>query len=379
MMSLKSLFTPKEMWACGHPKTESFRVAPDAYRSVNNMYVYSEANDAVSEPGNWFESDSSAASTSEVSSSGDSGEAAPELLVEGMRSLRSDRFFFEPDRTKSIVEEGKDKRSCFVPFLKVEGGLEREKSAGFLLVKEGKKVGSGLQGEKENGFFLFNEDKKVGSTGLERQTGNGFLLLKEDQKVGNGLQRETSHGTFRSGREKVRLVGGFKEEAGGGLLTLGAQLKVENGFEMKEDDITGDFVLSQRERSRLLGSADCERKKSDGFFVYDGDLMDVEREKKDWLLGLDQGDAAEVLTFDESMMMVMDSEDPYKDFRVSMEEMVEAYGLSEWECLEEMLVWYLRANGRSAHRYIMGAFVDLLVSIVSPSHGNGAEILRRFR
>ncbi|KAL0410169.1 UNVERIFIED_CONTAM: Transcription repressor OFP13 [Sesamum latifolium] len=62
-------------------------------------------------------------------------------------------------------------------------------------------------------------------------------------------------------------------------------------------------------------------------------------------------------------IMAMDSRDPFTDFRVSMEEMVEAHGLKDWECLEELLSCYLRVNGKSNHGYIVGAFVDLLLRL----------------
>ncbi|VAI03674.1 unnamed protein product [Triticum turgidum subsp. durum] len=48
---------------------------------------------------------------------------------------------------------------------------------------------------------------------------------------------------------------------------------------------------------------------------------------------------------EESVAVAVDSEDPYGDFRASMEEMVAAHGLRGWEALEELLVWYLRING----------------------------------
>ncbi|KAK6131585.1 hypothetical protein DH2020_034599 [Rehmannia glutinosa] len=62
-------------------------------------------------------------------------------------------------------------------------------------------------------------------------------------------------------------------------------------------------------------------------------------------------------------IMAMDSRDPFLDFRVSMEEMVEAHGLKDWECLEELLTCYLRVNGKSNHGYIVGAFIDLLLHL----------------
>ncbi|KAF9597669.1 hypothetical protein IFM89_020549 [Coptis chinensis] len=69
--------------------------------------------------------------------------------------------------------------------------------------------------------------------------------------------------------------------------------------------------------------------------------------------------------FKESVVMAMESDDPYVDFRTSMEEMVEAHGLKDWEYLEELLVWYLKVNGKKNHGFIVGAFVDLLVGLAS--------------
>ncbi|KAJ7974869.1 transcription repressor OFP13-like [Quillaja saponaria] len=67
--------------------------------------------------------------------------------------------------------------------------------------------------------------------------------------------------------------------------------------------------------------------------------------------------------FSESVVLAMESEDPYGDFRRSMEEMVECCGVKDWECLEELLSWYLKVNGKKNHGFIVGAFVDLLVSL----------------
>ncbi|KAJ8458187.1 hypothetical protein OPV22_031113 [Ensete ventricosum] len=72
------------------------------------------------------------------------------------------------------------------------------------------------------------------------------------------------------------------------------------------------------------------------------------------------------LPFKDSVVLAMESEDPYRDFRLSMEEMVVAHGLRNWERLEELLVWYLRVNGKKTHGFIVGAFVDLLAGLASP-------------
>lgn len=63
------------------------------------------------------------------------------------------------------------------------------------------------------------------------------------------------------------------------------------------------------------------------------------------------------------------SPDPYSDFRRSMEEMVEAQELtdvkSNWEFLHELLLCYLNLNPKHTHKYIVGAFSDLVVSLIS--------------
>ncbi|OWM82565.1 transcription repressor OFP15-like [Punica granatum] len=62
-------------------------------------------------------------------------------------------------------------------------------------------------------------------------------------------------------------------------------------------------------------------------------------------------------------MCVLESRDPYSDFRKSMVEMVEAHALrGKWDSLEDLLRCYLKINDRTNHAYIFGAFVDLLLS-----------------
>ncbi|XP_062197773.1 transcription repressor OFP13-like [Phragmites australis] len=68
---------------------------------------------------------------------------------------------------------------------------------------------------------------------------------------------------------------------------------------------------------------------------------------------------------EESVAVALDSEDPYRDFRASMQEMVAAHGLRDWAALQEMLLWYLRINGKHNHALIVGAFVDLLVGLAT--------------
>ncbi|KAJ1696265.1 hypothetical protein LUZ63_004777 [Rhynchospora breviuscula] len=71
--------------------------------------------------------------------------------------------------------------------------------------------------------------------------------------------------------------------------------------------------------------------------------------------------------FKESIVLTVDSADPYKDFRESMQEMVAAHGIKDWEGLEKLLGMYLRLNAKSTHGLIVGAFVDLLVAMAANS------------
>ncbi|TMW84211.1 hypothetical protein EJD97_025611 [Solanum chilense] len=69
-----------------------------------------------------------------------------------------------------------------------------------------------------------------------------------------------------------------------------------------------------------------------------------------------------------SIAIPTDSPDPYLDFRRSMQEMVEARGLSDirgnWESLHELLMCYFTLNPKSTHKYIVGAFSDLVVCLM---------------
>ncbi|XP_042465952.1 transcription repressor OFP13-like [Zingiber officinale] len=70
-----------------------------------------------------------------------------------------------------------------------------------------------------------------------------------------------------------------------------------------------------------------------------------------------------LLPFEGSVATVIESHDPYGDFRGSMEAMVAARGDSEWEWLEQMLAWYLTVNRKKTHGVILLAFLDLLLNL----------------
>ncbi|GFZ02540.1 ovate family protein 15 [Actinidia rufa] len=79
------------------------------------------------------------------------------------------------------------------------------------------------------------------------------------------------------------------------------------------------------------------------------------------------------IALEESVVMEMESEDPLEDFKRSMEEMVEAHGLKKWECLAELLNWYLKANDKSNHGYVVGAFVELLAGFALDSSSSSSS------
>ncbi|KAL2900087.1 Transcription repressor OFP13 [Bienertia sinuspersici] len=87
-------------------------------------------------------------------------------------------------------------------------------------------------------------------------------------------------------------------------------------------------------------------------------LREKEQEQED-----EEEEEVVAVAYKESEVLSMDSNSPYEDFKRSMEEMVEAHGLKDWQGLEDLLGCYLKINGNNNHGYIIGAFIDLLVSI----------------
>ena len=72
--------------------------------------------------------------------------------------------------------------------------------------------------------------------------------------------------------------------------------------------------------------------------------------------------------FQEFVVVALQSNDPYVNFRISMEEMIEDYGLQanglkDWNYLEALLAWYLRMNSKTNHGFIVAAFVDMIVAV----------------
>ena len=79
----------------------------------------------------------------------------------------------------------------------------------------------------------------------------------------------------------------------------------------------------------------------------------------------------------ESVKIPKYSLDPYVDFRRSMQEMVDARNLNdfttEWEYLHELLLCYLTLNPKNTHKYIIQAFSDLVICILSSSSSSSSS------
>ncbi|XWS71428.1 hypothetical protein CRYUN_Cryun03dG0137200 [Craigia yunnanensis] len=71
--------------------------------------------------------------------------------------------------------------------------------------------------------------------------------------------------------------------------------------------------------------------------------------------------------FKDCVALALETEDPFMDFRISMEEIVEACELKDQEQLEELLAWYLKMNRKNNHGFIVGAFIDMFATVNSCS------------
>ncbi|XP_050218428.1 transcription repressor OFP12-like [Mercurialis annua] len=68
------------------------------------------------------------------------------------------------------------------------------------------------------------------------------------------------------------------------------------------------------------------------------------------------------------------SPDPYTDFKHSMQEMIEARKLkdvrAEWRYLHELLSCYLNLNPKHTHQFIISAFADIVICLLSSSESD---------
>ncbi|MBA0791982.1 hypothetical protein Gohar_016519 [Gossypium harknessii] len=71
--------------------------------------------------------------------------------------------------------------------------------------------------------------------------------------------------------------------------------------------------------------------------------------------------------YNECIAVLRCSPNPYDDFRRSMQEMVEArlkHGSKiDWDFMEELLFCYLNLNDKKSYKFVLSAFVDLVVDL----------------
>ncbi|KAJ6715226.1 TRANSCRIPTION REPRESSOR OFP14 [Salix viminalis] len=81
----------------------------------------------------------------------------------------------------------------------------------------------------------------------------------------------------------------------------------------------------------------------------------------------DSNDPTPVRLPDDCIAVLAYSPSPYDDFRQSMQQMVEEKlqnnGIADWDFMEELLQCYLRLNEKTSHKFILSAFVDLIVGL----------------
>ncbi|KAI3447418.1 hypothetical protein Pfo_004083 [Paulownia fortunei] len=137
-----------------------------------------------------------------------------------------------------------------------------------------------------------------------------------------------------------------------------------NSFEQHhEESFSCESEICNPEQPNSVESAVIRGLRSDRLFFEPGKTSSI----------LEEAKTHESPYKERVAIMAIESRDPFVDFRVSMEEMVEAHGLKDWECLEELLACYLRVNGKSNHGYIVGAFVDLLIHLALASASNDSS------
>ncbi|KAF3450770.1 hypothetical protein FNV43_RR06859 [Rhamnella rubrinervis] len=94
-------------------------------------------------------------------------------------------------------------------------------------------------------------------------------------------------------------------------------------------------------------------------------------------------DAKDVALPDDFIAVLTYSPSPHDDFGRSMHEMVEArlrhHEKVDWSFMEELLFSYLNVNEKKSHKYILSAFVDLIVVLRQKSNRVPARSSRNVR
>ncbi|KAI3418977.1 Transcription repressor (Ovate family protein), partial [Psidium guajava] len=91
------------------------------------------------------------------------------------------------------------------------------------------------------------------------------------------------------------------------------------------------------------------------------------------------GNETKVPLPEDCIAVLTHSTSPHEDFKRSMQEMVEArlqgHAKVDWEFMEELLFCYLNLNEKKSYKYILSAFVDLMV-ILRRNRGGGTPPAR---
>ncbi|KAK6914904.1 Ovate protein family, C-terminal, partial [Dillenia turbinata] len=86
---------------------------------------------------------------------------------------------------------------------------------------------------------------------------------------------------------------------------------------------------------------------------------------------------------DETIAVLTYSPNPYEDFRRSMQDMIELRMEQsqriDWDFMEELLFCYLKLNEKKSYKYILSAFVDLIVILRQNSRRPPPATSRRTR
>ncbi|ESQ56085.1 hypothetical protein EUTSA_v10027111mg [Eutrema salsugineum] len=144
-----------------------------------------------------------------------------------------------------------------------------------------------------------------------------------------------------------------------------------NNFNSLYDHLSVSSPLHRRHRSDNHFSAAAAAftipKSGDIGSARTAELFDEEEEEDDYAV------VSKLLSGGTAIMKHIESPDPYRDFGRSMREMVEARDLmtrdvaDDREYLHELLFCYLSLNPKHTHKFIVSAFADTLLWLLSPS------------
>ncbi|KAF3441596.1 hypothetical protein FNV43_RR15511 [Rhamnella rubrinervis] len=159
--------------------------------------------------------------------------------------------------------------------------------------------------------------------------------------------------SFRTGHDIIRTINSAYLDTTTTTTLIDYVAEPPESFFTNSSDCASFSTASEESPGDPIVEAVTRGLRSGRLFFEPGETSSIMEETK----------AMEEIPFKESVVLPMESQNPYLDFKRSMEEMVEAHGLKDWEDLEELLCWYLKVNGKSNHGYVVGAFVDLLVGL----------------